>query len=295
MVTELKVGFVGTGIMGKPMAMNLMKAGYTVNVYNRTKEKTKELVEKGATLCESPKEVAEKSDLIITIVSDSPDVEQVILGKNGMSEATPRGQIVIDMSTISPTVTRRIAQKLEEIGMEMLDAPVSGGEKGAIEGTLTIFAGGKKEVYEKCLPIFQAMGKTITYFGDHGMGQMTKLCNQILVGVHTLAAAEALSLAKKSGLDKKTVLDALLGGSAKSWILENVGSKMVENDYTPGFMVKLMRKDLRLILESSKELNIPLPATALAFQLFNLIASESSEEGISALAKVFERIGNVRD
>lgn len=287
----MRIGLIGTGIMGKPMGMNLVKAGYALNVYNRTKEKTKELVDAGANLCESPKEVAEKSDVIITIVSDSPDVEQVVLGENGISSAAPRGQIVIDMSTISAKITRKIAQKLEEIGMEMLDAPVSGGDVGAKNATLTIMVGGKKEMFEKCKPVFEALGRTITYFGDHGMGQLVKQCNQIVISVTTLAVAEALSFAKKAGLDQKAVIGALSGGSAKSWILENGGPKMVDKDYKPGFMIKLLRKDLNLVMESAKELKIPLPATSVVLQLYNSIAADGGDElSTFALAKVFEKL-----
>ncbi len=291
-----KIGFIGTGIMGKPMAMNLIKAGYTLNVYNRTKEKTKELVEMGATAYNSPKDIAENSDVIITIVSDSPDVENVVLGENGISSATSHNQIVIDMSTISPKVTRKISQRLEELGMEMLDAPVSGGDVGAKNATLTIMVGGKKEIFDKCKSILEVMGKTVTYMGDHGMGQMTKLCNQILGALHTLAACEALALAKKAGLDQKTVLNAVLGGSAKSWILENGGPKIIDKDFKPGFMVKLMQKDLNLVLESARDLKLSLPATSLVQQLYNSVAADGGEElSTFSLIKALEKLGNIKN
>ncbi|MDZ7337797.1 MAG: 2-hydroxy-3-oxopropionate reductase [candidate division KSB1 bacterium] len=285
------IGFIGLGIMGKPMAMNLLRAGYGLTVYNRSKAPVEFMVAQGAEAAASPREVAERSEVVITMVTDSPDVEEVILGPNGVAEGVRAGAVVIDMSTISPTVTRRIAAALEERGAAMLDAPVSGGDTGAKAGTLAIMVGGDKEVFERCLPIFQAMGKSIVHVGPNGMGQMTKLCNQVLVAVNNLATCEALLLASKAGLDPAVMIEAVKNGAAGSWQLANLGPKMIARDFAPGFMVRLQQKDLRLALEVARELHLPLPALSLVHQLFaSCEAAGEGTEGTQALIKALERL-----
>ena len=214
------IGFIGLGIMGRPMCRNLLKAGYPVTVYNRTKEKSEAFAKEGAKKADSPAEASVNSDVIITIITDTPDVEEVILGENGVIHGAKPGSVVIDMSTISPSVTRSIAASLSEKGVDMLDAPVSGGDTGARAGTLAIMVGGKKEVFQRCLRIFEVLGKSITHVGDHGMGQTVKLCNQILVSVTNLAVCEALLFAKKSGVDPGIMIEATALGSSQIWVLK---------------------------------------------------------------------------
>lgn len=289
-----KIGFVGLGIMGKPMCLNLLKAGFSVTAYNRTTSKTEEIVKAGGTAAASPKEVAEKSDIIITIVSDTPDVEQVILGGNGIIEGVKPGSVVIDMSTISPSATKKMAEKLAEKDVEMLDAPVSGGDTGAIAGTLAIMIGGKKEVLERCRPVFEAMGKTITHVGGNGMGQTVKLCNQILVSVTNMAVCEAVLFAKKSGVDPHAMIEATKNGAAGSWQLANMGPKMVDRDFAPGFMIDLQQKDLRLAIEAAREMQLPAPALNFVHQLFaGCQAHGEGREGTQALVKSLERLAGM--
>jgi len=286
-----KIGFIGLGIMGKPMALNLLKAGFNVVAYNRSREKVKSIIDAGGEEGLTPKEVAENSDIIITIVSDSPDVEDVILGENGVIEGAKEGGVVIDMSTISPSVTKEIAAKLRDINVEMLDAPVSGGDVGAINGTLSIMVGGSSETLERCKPIFEAMGKSITHCGKNGMGQTTKLCNQILVSVTNMAVSEAVLFAQKSGLDAHTMVEATKGGAAGSWQLSNLAPKMIDQDFTPGFMIDLQQKDLRLVLEAAEELHLPLPALSYVHQLYKSNQSNGEgKEGTQALYKSVRRL-----
>jgi len=286
-----KIGFVGLGIMGKPMALNLLKAGFDVVAFNRTENKVDAIVEAGGSKALSPKEVAESSDIIITIVSDTPDVEEVILGEKGIIKGVREGSVVIDMSTISPSATKIIAKKLEEKNVEMLDAPVSGGDVGAINGTLSIMVGGKNEVLERCRTIFEAMGKSVTYCGSNGMGQTTKLCNQILVSVTNMAVSEALLFAQKSGLDAHAMVEATKGGAAGSWQLTNLAPKMIENDFAPGFMIDLQQKDLRLVIEAAEEMHLPLPALSYVHQLYKSNqAHGEGREGTQALFKAVKRL-----
>jgi len=286
-----KIGFIGLGIMGKPMALNLLKAGFEVIAYNRTEEKVKTIIEAGGKRGLTPKEVAEKSDIIITIVSDTPDVKDVILADNGVINGLKEGNVVIDMSTISPSVTKDIALLLKEKKVEMLDAPVSGGDVGAINGTLSIMVGGNQKTLDRCKPVFEAMGKSITYCGTNGMGQTTKLCNQILVSVTNMAVSEAVLFAQKSGLNAHTMVEATKGGAAGSWQLANLGPKMVNEDYAPGFMIDLQQKDLRLVLEAAEELHLPLPALSYVHQLYksNQFNGEG-KEGTQALYKSVKRL-----
>ena len=288
------IGFIGLGIMGRPMAMNLLKAGFDVTVWNRTAARAEELAAEGARVAGSPREVAEASEVIITIVTDSPDVEAVILGEDGVIHGAKPGSIVIDMSTISPDVTREIARQLKEREIEMLDAPVSGGDKGAIEGTLSIMVGGEADVFERALPVFRAMGKTFTHVGSNGAGQTVKLCNQITGAINLLAVSEALVFAAKSGVDLKKMLQAVGGGAASSWMVQNLGPRMVNGDFEPGFMVRLQQKDLRLALEDARRMNLPLPATALVNQLFMAVeAAGQGDRGTQALVTVLERLAEV--
>ena len=288
-----KIGFIGLGIMGKPMALNLIKAGFELVVFNRTSSKMDELINAGAIGVKSPKEVAENSDIIITIVSDTPDVENVILGEHGVIHGVKEGSVVIDMSTISPAVTKEIAVKLKEENVEMLDAPVSGGDTGAINGTLAIMVGGESDVLDRCMPIFSAMGKSITHTGANGMGQIVKLCNQILVSVTNMAVSEAVLFAQRSDVDAQTMIEATKGGAAGSWQLANLGPKMVNEDFAPGFMIDLQQKDLRLVLESAAQINLPLPTLSYVHQMYTSNqANGEGKEGTQALYKAVRRLSN---
>jgi len=232
---ERMVGFIGLGIMGLPMARNLVKAGFKVVVYNRTASRCEQIVSEGALKADSPREVAEKTSVVITIVSDTPDVESVILGEGGVIEGIAPDSVVIDMSTISPQVTQKIAARLREKGAYMLDAPVSGGEQGAIDGTLSIMVGGDSGIFERCRPIFEAMGKNIINVGGNGRGQTVKLINQILVSGNLNAVVEALVFARKSGVDLEKAIDAVKGGAAGSWQLTNLAPRIIARDFRPGF------------------------------------------------------------
>jgi 2-hydroxy-3-oxopropionate reductase len=265
------IGFIGLGIMGRPMARNLLKAGYSLVVHSRSRGPVDEIVKTGATAAASPRDVAAQCDVLITMLPNSPDVEQVALGPSGILEGARRGLIFADMSTISPIVSQKVGKALEAKGVAMLDAPVSGGEKGAIDGALSIMVGGDKSVFERVLPIFQAMGKTITLLGPLGFGGFTKLANQIIVAVNLTALAEALTLGKKAGLDRELLLTALAGGLAGSKCLDQKKPNYVSNTYNPGFKVDLHYKDLGLIMESARALGVPLPATAVVQELFNAL------------------------
>jgi len=287
-----RIGFIGLGIMGLPMVKNLMKAGYELIIYNRTRSKAEALHESGAVVADTPRDVAHNSEVVIIIVTDTPDVKQVLFGNTGVIAGSHDGLIVIDMSTISPIATQEFAQKLAEKGVQFLDAPVSGGDIGAQKGTLTIMVGGNASAYQQCLPIFEVLGKRITHVGPNGSGQMVKLCNQILCAVNMLSVCESLSLAKKSGLDPETMLQVVTAGAGGSWALENLGPKIVRGELEPAFMVKLIQKDLRLVIEAAQKNNLPLPATALANQFFTgLEAGGDGELGTQAMIKIYERLG----
>lgn len=285
----MKIGFIGMGIMGAPMAQNLLKAGFSVMVYNRTAEKCKPLVDAGASQARSPREIAEKNDVIITIVSDTPDVEAVLFGEGGVWQGLSKGKVVIDMSTISPDATVGFAKRLAEKGCEMLDAPVSGGQKGAIDGTLAIMVGGKKEVFDRCRAIFDAMGKTIVYLGPNGSGQKTKMVNQVIAALHLLAMSEGLVLAKKAGLDPETVLKVVSSGAAGSWMLSNLAQRILKNDFAPGFFIYLQAKDLRIAREFMEKLDVRFPGTELTYQLFNKAVEKGlGEQGTQGLINLFD-------
>ena len=265
------IGFIGLGIMGRPMAKNLLKAGYPLIVHSRSRGPVDELAGLGAKTATSPREVAAACDVLTTMLPNSPDVEQVALGKDGIIEGARSGLIYVDMSTISPIVSQKVGQALAQKGVRMLDAPVSGGEKGAIDGALSIMVGGEKDVFDAVLPIFQAMGKTITLLGPLGFGGFTKLANQIIVAINLTALGEALTLARKAGLDRELTLKALAGGLAGSKCLEQKTPNYVSSTYNPGFKIDLHYKDLGLIMESARALGVPLPATAVVQELFSAL------------------------
>jgi 3-hydroxyisobutyrate dehydrogenase len=286
-----KIGFIGLGIMGRGMAHNLLKAGFPVTVWNRTTSKTEALVAAGAQAGRDPADVAARSDIIITCVSDTPDVEAVILGENGIIKGIKTGSLVIDCSTISPMVTRHVAAKLAELGATMLDAPVSGGSEGAAQGTLSIMVGGEAKDFERALPVFQAMGKKITHVGAVGAGQTVKLVNQILVVGNALAMCEALLFAQAGGVDLAKTLEAVSAGAAGSWMLSNRGPQILRRDWRPGFTIDLQQKDIRLVLEAADKLGVPLPGTALIFQLYRSLQAQGlGSEGNHALVKALEHL-----
>lgn len=290
----MRVGFIGLGIMGRPMAGHLLAAGHELTVWNRSQPGIDALVEQGATAGASPADVASRSEVVFTMVGDSPDVEAVALGPDGIASGAKPGLIHIDNTTMSPAVTRSIAERYAESGIELLDAPVSGGEAGAINAALSIMVGGKEDVFERCKPLFELIGKTVTYCGPSGAGQTVKLCNQVLVSVTNLAVCEALVLAKKAGVAPTTMIDAVKNGAAASWQLSNLAPRMVQGDYKPGFKIWHQQKDLRLALEVARENSLPMPATSLVHQLFAALEADGlREEGTQALIKTLEKLGNI--
>lgn len=288
-----RIGFIGLGIMGRPMARNLLRAGYPLLVWNRSRPGIEALVADGAQEADSPRAVAEQSRIVITILGDSPDTEKVALGERGIIEGAHQGLVHIDMSTISPAVTRAIAARYAGAGIELLDAPVSGGEQGAIDATLAIMVGGKQEVFERCRPVLEAMGKKIVYCGPSGSGQVVKLCNQVVVGLNNLAMGEALVLAAKAGVDPATMVEAVRAGAGSSWALHNLAPRILAGDFQPGFKIAHQQKDLRLALELANQSATPLPGTALVHQLFAALEAEGlGEEGTQALVKALEKLAN---
>ncbi len=289
-----RVGFIGLGIMGRGMARNILKAGFPLRVWNRTASRMDELAAEGAGPASSPGDLAFHSDIIITCVSDTADVEQVLLGEGGVIHGARPGSLVIDMSTISPRATQRIAAQLAERHIHMLDAPVSGGSEGAARGTLSIMVGGDVTQFERALPVFQAMGKTITHLGPVGAGQTTKLVNQILVVGHALAMSEALLFAQAGGVDLRKALEAVSGGAAGSWMLSNRGPQILARDWRPGFTIDLQQKDLRLVLQEADRLGVPLPGTALIHQLYRTLQARGlGHEGNHALIKALENLAGI--
>ena len=286
------VGFIGLGIMGKPMARNLLKAGFPLVVSSRSIGPVTELVREKALSAGSPSEVAQRSDVIITMLPDSPDVERVILGADGVIQGVKPGSVVIDMSSINPLVTQEIARRLEENRVEMLDAPVSGGEKGAIEGTLAIMVGGKGQVLENCLEILKTMGKNIVHVGEIGAGGFSKLVNQIIVALNIAAIGEAFTLGAKAGLDPQVIFRAIRGGLAGSQVLETKAPMILDRNFKPGFKIRLHQKDLNNALATGMDLGVPLPLSSLVQQIFvSLVTEGRGEEDHSALATFFEKIG----
>nr|WP_237248725.1 2-hydroxy-3-oxopropionate reductase [Sideroxyarcus emersonii] len=290
----MNVGFIGPGIMGAPMALNLMKGGHRLWVYARRPAATQPLVAAGATACATPADVARHADVIFTIVSDTPDVESVIFGAQGIASQARPGTVIVDMSTISPTATKSFAERLAQQGVEMLDAPVSGGETGAINGTLSIMVGGKPQVFERVKPLFECMGKNIVHIGDNGAGQVAKACNQIVVAVTIEAVAEALTFARRNGADPAKVREALMGGFAGSKIMEVHGKRMLDNDFKPGFKVGLHQKDMRIVMETAHQLGVALPAAALVTQHLNaLMGTGDTNLDSAAVVKVIERMSGM--
>ena len=291
-MSQLKLGFVGLGIMGTPMAGHLIAAGHTVFISTRSKVPD-ELAKSAATICASPAEVAKQADIIITMVPDTPDVEKVLFGEHGIASGLSKGKIVVDMSSISPIETRVFAQRINALGCEYLDAPVSGGQLGAKGATLTIMVGGSEATFAKVKPVFELMGKNITLVGGNGAGQVTKVANQIIVALNIEAVAEALVFASKAGADPAKVREALMGGFASSKILEVHGERMIKRTFDPGFRIELHQKDLNLALSSAKALGVSLPNTASAQELFNSCSAYGGKAwDHSAMVKALEKMAN---
>lgn len=289
-----RIGFIGLGIMGQAMARNVMQAGYPLVVYNRSRPAIEALGAAGATLAESPKAVAEQTDVVITCVSDSPDVEAVVLGTNGLIEGVRSGMLYIDMSTIAPATSRQIYTALQAKGVDALDAPVSGGDIGAQQGTLSIMVGGDAAAFQRALPILQTMGKNIVHVGDAGAGQVTKACNQIVVALTVQAVAEALTLAKKSGVDPAKVREALLGGFAQSRVLDVHGQRMLDGNFQPGFKLNLFRKDINIVLQTLRELQLPLFGTSQVPALMDaLLAQGKGELDYISLVTLYESLAGL--
>ncbi len=290
-----RIGFVGLGIMGTPMAGHVLAGGHAVTAYDLDPARVKALAAKGAKAAASPKEVAAASDIVITMVPDSPDVERAIAGPEGVMQGARRGAVVADMSTISPAVSKSLAARLKARGVEMLDAPVTGGMVGAQTAALSIFVGGDAAVFERCLPVLRLMGKTVNYMGPAGMGHTAKLANQVLGMACMTGVAEALVFAKKAGLDLDTFIKAASQGAAQSWHLEKTGPKIVAGDFAPGFMAKHMQKDLRLALETAGELGVAMPSTAVVAQLYRALQArgpDAMSQGHHAIVQVIEQLAN---
>lgn len=287
-----KIGFIGLGIMGKPMAYHLLKAGYSLLVLERN-EASGELVQAGATAFATNKEVAENADVVITMLPDSPQVEEVVLGKDGVIEGLKAGSLFIDMSSIAPGTAKKVYQQLQQKGVEALDAPVSGGQVGAEAASLSIMVGGSEAAFERALPLFRLMGKNIVLIGEAGAGQTTKVCNQMIVGITIQAVAEAFTLAKKAGVNLEKMREVLLGGFAQSRILDLHGQRIIDQNFKPGFKVKLHRKDMNLALQAGKEYSVPLYASSLAAaQMDALIEQGNGELDHSAMALLLEQLSN---
>lgn len=295
METKPKIGFIGLGIMGRHMSAHLIEAGYSLVVFDIDPQALAKIVQLGASPARSCKEVAQRSETIISMVPDSPDARQVVLGESGIIQAAKPELVYVDMSTISPQTSIQMAEVLGEKGVRSLDAPVSGGETGAINAALSIMVGGPKDVFDEVLPIFQVMGKTITYCGNHGTGQIVKACNQIQVALNLVGMAEALVLGAKAGVDPAIIIKVLSGGYAYTRVMEVRGPKVIHGDFAPGFKSKFHYKDLNIIMETAKDLNVPLPATALTQQLFNsLVASGRGDLDHSAIITVLEDLAKVQ-
>ena len=288
-----RVGFVGLGIMGAPMARNALKAGFPVTVTNRTPDRAKPFAGAGATVVRTPREVAERSDLVVTMVTSSPDVEAVTFGPDGIAPGAHPGLLAIDMSTISPSASREIAKRAaaSQPPFHTLDAPVSGGEPGAIEARLAIMVGGDEADVKRAMPLFEALGKTIVHIGGHGAGQACKLANQIAVAINNLGVSEALVFAKAQGIDLERTRQVIAGGAGSSWAMQNYAPKMLAGDFKPGFMVDHQQKDLRNVLAAAEGANVSLPGTSLAHALYNALQRDGGgREGNHALLKVIERL-----
>ena len=283
------IGFIGLGIMGAGMVANLEAGGHHVTVWNRTASKAEALANDSITVAPHPRAVAEENDIVMVCVSDSDDVEAVVFGDAGLFEGIGEGSLVIDHSTISPSATVEFAARVNAVGAHWLDAPISGGSEGAKNGTLSIMIGGEEDQVMRAMPFLEAVGTTITHVGGQGAGQLVKAVNQILVVVNQLAASEALMLADAGGLDLRKTLEAVSGGAAGSWMLANRGPQMIERDWRPGFTIDLQQKDLRIVLNAADELGVPLPGTALVFQMYRALQAQGlGSEGNHALVKALE-------
>lgn len=292
--TDLRVGFCGLGIMGLPMARNALKAGFPVTAWNRTAARAEPLRSEGATVAQSPREVAERSELVVTMVTNSPDVEAVLFGPDGVADGAHDGLLAIDMSTISPIATREFAARAEAKGFRTIDAPVSGGEIGAIEARLAIMIGGAEADVARAMPLFEALGKTIVRIGDHGAGQACKLANQIAVAINNLGVSEALVFAATQGIDLERTRQVIAGGAGSSWAMQNYAPKILAGDFKPGFMVDLQQKDLRLVLDAAYASHLALPGTSLAHALYTALQREGGgRDGNHALVKAIERLSAV--
>ncbi len=292
-MSTLRLGYIGLGLMGKPMAQNLLKAGFPLVVHNRSRQKVEELVRQGACAAESPREVAERSDVVFTNLPDTPDVLKVVLGDNGVLSGAHPGLIYVDNSTIKPAASREIYQRLAEVGVQSLDAPVSGGDVGAQQGTLSIMVGGDADALEKVAPAFQALGKTITHIGGPGAGQVAKACNQIMVAAQMLAMGELMIFAQKAGADPEKVVGAVRGGAAQCWTLDVKPQRLLAGNRAPGFRSSLQSKDLNIVMETAREYGISLPGAGLLAQLYAaLCANGGGDLDNSGIIAVVEALNN---
>ncbi len=290
----MKIGFIGLGIMGKPMSKNLIKAGHELFVCDVVKTAVDEVVAAGAKAAATPKEVAKQADYIITMLPNSPQVTQVVLGENGVIEGARSGAIVIDMSSIAPLVSREVAKRLSEKGIEMLDAPVSGGEPKAIDGTLSVMVGGKKDIFEKCLPIMKAMAASVVLTGDIGAGNVTKLANQVIVAINIAAMSEALVLASKAGVEPELVYKAIRGGLAGSTVLDAKAPLVMDRKFEPGFRINLHIKDLGNVLETSHEVGVPLPLTSAVMEMMQALKVDGmGNSDHCSLARYYEKLAHI--
>jgi len=291
-----RIGFVGTGIMGGPMARNALKTGFAVTVTNRTPARAEPLAKDGATVVKTPREVAERSDIVVTMVPNTPDVEAAVFGPDGVAAGARNGLLLIDMSTISPAATRAFAERAAKNRppFHTLDAPVSGGEIGAIEARLSIMIGGDAADVKRAMPLFEALGKTIVHIGDHGAGQACKLANQIAVAINNLGVSEALVFAASQGIDLEKTRQVIAGGAGSSWAMQNYAPKMLAGDFRPGFMIDLQQKDLRIVLENASADHVSVPGAALVHELYNALQRDGGgREGNHALIKVIEKLSGI--
>lgn len=292
-----RLGFIGLGIMGRPMAGHLLRAGYPLHVHTRTRATADDLLAAGAVWCDTPAEVGRRCDVLLTIVTDTADVEAVLFGPHGAAATLSPGACVVDMSTISPDATRAFAERLAERGVTLLDAPVTGGDVGARNATLTIMVGGDVAAFERVRPVLATMGKRVVYVGPSGRGQMFKACNQILCAVHMLALCETMMLAKQAGLDRTLLIETLSTGAGGSWALANLGPKIVAGDLQPTFMIELLQKDLRIVQDAAQALKVSLPGTALAQQLLRAVEAEpgGGRLGAQAMIRALAKLANVSE
>lgn len=295
MFSAVKVGFIGLGLMGKPMATNLLRKGFFLAVHNRSRGPVEQLSSLGAKPCNSPAEVAEESEILVTMLPDEPEVRQVLTGEKGVLSSLRHGTVVVDMSTVSPHFSKEMASKVESAGGMMLDAPVSGSTMAAEQGTLTIMVGGRVEAFEKAKPVLEAIGSNIYYMGESGAGSFAKLCNQVAVSLNLLGVCEMLILGSKAGLDLRKLIQVVSTGAGGSWQLSNLGPRMVERDYRPGFKVKHLRKDLRILRETAEKLGVSLPGVSLVAELVRALDGMGhGENGTQALIELLEKISNHR-